>query len=377
MDSLEDTKPRSPFADAPPTRQGPLIQPPYDEEPPRRDGPGCVLYGLVGTGGLIFALVIVALAGAAGWTSGQRSAREQATATQQARVNEQLNFIPGDIASGNTIMLDARVKYLATLGVPNAPELAATATQLYLDLRPTITPTPEPTLPATAVPATPTGSAPLVVPTLERAGGGFDPAPVLQRAQQAMAQAQYEEAIDLLDTVIRIDPDYETRTVRALMLEALSTRALRLFRTGTSLAEAVLLTDRAKEFGLSGDSELHYEQYIAALYLTATSAVGTNYPAAISALREIYSQVPNYADVQQQLYRQYVGYGDALVAGGNYCAAVPQYQNALNMFADGGVSARRDNARRICEEGTPTPEGFMPETAPDGQPIAPIGQPGT
>lgn len=380
MSSPEDTKPRSPFEDVPIPGQGRMIEPPRDDDDlPPDSGPGCLLYGLIGTGGLAFALVIVLLAGAAGWTSGQRSAQQSIAATQDALVNEQLNFIPGDVASGNTILLDARVKYLATLGIPNIEELQATATALYFRVQPTITPTPEPSSTVTPTPTNePATSAPLVIPTQERAGGGFDPAPVLEQAQTAIAQAQYADAIELLDTVIRIDPSYQTSTVRSLMLQALSTRALRLFRSGENLAEAVLLTDRAKEFGLSGDSELHYEQYIATLYLTASSAVGTNYPAAISALSEIYRQTPNYADVSQLLFRQYIGYGDALVAGGGYCAAVGQYQNALNMFADGATSAKRDNARRICDEGTPTPEGFDPGAQPDGQPpIAPVGQPGT
>lgn len=377
MSLPDDTKPRSPFADQP--SQTRFIEPPYDEnEAVIRQGPGCFMWGIIGAGALVFALLIVALAGAAGWTSGSRTAQISMTATQNALVSEQLGFIPNDIASGNTVMLRARVDYLATLGVPNISELALTATALFNSVQPTITPTSEPT---TAVVSSPTvqvsaTAEPLVVPTLQNASGGFDPAPVLAQAQTAMQQAQYQEAIDLLDTVIRIDPNYETSTVRSLMLEAMTTRALNLYRSGTNLAEAVLLTDRAADFGLSGQSDLYYEQYIATLYLNATSAIGTNYSAAINALREIYTQAPNYADVSQLLFQQYIGYGDAFVAGGDYCSAVGQYQNALNMFVDGGVSAKRDNAQQICDQGTPIPEG-QPSTGPDGQPIAPIGVPGS
>lgn len=374
MSLTEDTQPISPVK-TPPTQLGDLIAPPTDDEPVQ-GGPGCFLYSMISVVTMGIAVVIVLLAGAAGWTSGQRISQQNATATQGARVNEQLQLVPGDLESGNTVMLRARVEYLSTLGVPDASELAVTATALYLSVQPTITPTPEPTqADATSAPTEAAVVTATQFPTLESASGGFDPAALLEEARQAVATAQYQDAIDLLDAVIRIDPSFESNTVRTLMLQALSTRALNLFRSGNQLAEAILLTDRARQFGLSGDSDLLYEQYIATLYLNATSAIGTNYPAAISALREIYSQTPNYADVQQLLFRQYGAYGDALAAGGDSCSAVSQYQNALNMFADGGMTAKRDNAQRVCEEGV-TPVGTQ-EVGPDGQPIAPIGVPGT
>ncbi|MBZ0293780.1 MAG: tetratricopeptide repeat protein [Anaerolineae bacterium] len=375
MSSPEDTQPVSPIKEPPPARLGDLIAPPTDDEPVR-SGPGCFLYGIIGVGAVVIAVLIVLLAGAAGWTSGQRLSQQNATATQSARVNEQLQLVPGDIENGNTVMLKARVEYLLTLGVPNASELAITATALYLSVQPTITPTPEPTqADATSAPTEETTATATELPTLESASSGFDPAALLEDARQAVATAQYEDAIDLLDAIIRIDPSFETNTVRSLMLEALSTRALNLFRSGNQLAEAILLTDRAVQFGLSGDSDLLYEQYIATLYLNATSAIGTNYPAAIQALREIYSQTPNYADVQQLLFQQYRAYGDALAAGSDYCSAASQYQNALNMFVDGALTAKRDNAQQICEQGV-TPVG-TPGVGPDGTPIAPIGVPGT
>ncbi len=374
MSLPEDTKPRSPFDTPPSTRKVTLIDPMADEAAPRR-GAGCLLPGVIGAGGLLIALVIVLLSGAAGWTSGQRTAQQNATATQSARVGEQLNLIPNDLDSGNTVMLRARVEYLATLGVPNAGELAVTATALYLSVQPTVTPTVEATaLPTQAVEVTQAATAePTIV--IETTNGEFDLAALLQEARTAVTQAQYQDAIDLLDAIIRIDPNYEATAVRSLMLEALSTRALNLFRTGNRLAEAVLLVDRAEQFGLPGQSELRFERDVATLYLTAAGAVGTNYNVAISALRQVIQLAgPNYLDTSQLLFGQYVAYGDALVAGGDYCSGASQYQNALTIFADGGVSAKRDSAQMICEQGTPV---GTPGIGVDGTPLAPIGVPGT
>lgn len=367
MNPLEDTKPKSPFKTPPRGQRPVMIEPPTDDfEPPRR-GPGCVVWGLAAAVVVGLALAIVLLAGAAGWTSGQRIAQDNATATQNAEITDQLARIPGDIASGNTVLLSARVRFLATLtpGVPGMPELIQTATALSVNSQPT----PAPTLAATATvpPATLTLESQQVVIT-QSTEGQFDLNALLEEARSQVALGQYSEAVDLLDAIVAVDSDFQRTEVRGLMLEALSTQALQLFRTGTSLAEAIVLTDRAKEFGLSGDSELYFEQYVAALYLNAKSAIGTDYATAVRALQEAYNYAPNYLDVRQLLFQQYVGFADAWAAQGDQCQAALQYQNALNILSSADVAARRDNANTLCALGTP-----VPGLTGDGQPIAPIG----
>lgn len=368
MRSKEETQPRSPFRVPPQQPEPPFIDPEADTG---RDRRGCLLYSVIGAVAVVFSLAIVLLAGAAGWTSGQRLWQEYATATQSAEINDQLARIPGDVSSRNSVMLNARVQYLATLtpGVSGMSEIIQTATALFDSLQPTTTPALAPS-PTAGLVASPTPGAQVVITPAP--GGQYDLPALLQEARSMVSLGQYDEAIDLLDAIIAVDPNFERETVRALMLEALSTQALNLFRTGNALAKAINLTERAKEFGLPGDSELRFEQYIAGLYLQAKSAIGTNYPVAIQALQELYNQAPYYMDAQQLLFQQYVGYGDAWVAGGEYCPAVLQYQNALNLLSSAEVAAKRDNAQTICAQGTPTP-GAVPL---DGQtPMAPIGVP--
>jgi len=367
MNTSDDTRPRSPF-DTPPHGQPPVMLPDEDDS-----GPGCLLWGIVGAAGLGFALGSVILAGAAGWTSGQRQAQEYATATQGAEIQDQLNRIPGDIANGNMVLLSARLDFLATQtpGVSGLPELMQTATTVYLTALPTATvpttTTPEATLEAVA-------ETPVFEPQIEETNGGYDLAGLLDQARTALRLGQYTEAVDLLKVIEAVDSTYETATVRGLMLEALSTQALRIFRGGGNLAEAILLTDEAEQYGLPPDSELLFERYVATLYLNAKSKIGTGYPAAIQALSEAYSAAPNYrnGELRRLLFDQYVAYGDAWVAEGNHCAAVPQYQNALNILNDGGVAAKRSSAETLCQQGTP-----IPPDAGDGQPIAPVGVPAT
>ncbi|MBZ0298666.1 MAG: hypothetical protein K8J31_02950 [Anaerolineae bacterium] len=365
MSSIDDTQPRA-LEVTPPHGI-----PPVDVEAAESGGPGCALWGVVGVVGLVLAVVIVVLAGAAGWTAGQRQAQSFATATQQAEIQDQINRIPEDVANGNTVLLSARLQFLATQtpGVPGLAEWMATATAVYMNNLPTTTPQPTATteVMATALPTMTPGFEPQA-----DSSSGYDLAGMLDQARTAVNLGQYEDAVDLLQVIEAVDSSYQAATVRGLMLEALTTQALRLFRGGGNLAEAILLTDEAEKYGLPADSDLRYERYVAALYLTAKSKIGTDYGAAIQALSEAYSVAPNYreGELRSLLFGQYVAYGDAWVAEGNPCSAVPQYQNALNILNDGGVAAKRDNAETTCQQGTPVP-------GPEGQQIAPVGVPDT
>ncbi len=367
MSTNDDTQPRSPLsAETPPHGQAPVPMPVAED-----GGPGCVLWGIVGALALGFAVVIVILAGAAGWTSGQREAQSFATATQQAEIQDQLARIPGDVASGNAVLLAARIEFLATQtpGVTNLAEIVQTATAVYAASLPTAT------LPASATPMPIDTLEPTVeiVPEITiEADGGYDLAALLEQSQTALRLGQYEEAVDLLKVIEAVDSSYESATVRGYMLEALTTQALRLFRGGGNLAEAILLVDEAEQYDLPGDSELIFERYVATLYLNARSSIGTGYPTAIQALTQAYNVAPDYrnGELRQLLFGQLVAYGDAWVAEQNYCAAVSQYQNALNYINDPGVSAKRNNAETACQQG-PTPGG------PTVEGVAPVGVPAT
>lgn len=364
--SPDDTQPRFPKVVPPET--GGFIDP----EPPQRGGPGCFIYAMVGTFLLGLSIVIVALASFAGWTSGQRTAQTNATATQSAAIEEQLNRIPADISSGNHVLLNARIQYLATLtpGVPGLADIEVTATAVYINAQPTTTPTPgiTPTSQATPEPAAPTPQA-----TTQTGGVVIDLPALLAEAQTAIAVSDWDAAIDALDIILSADPTYEQATVRNLISRALTSKALALFRSGDTadLAEANLLTDRARQYGDVAD--LEYESYIASQYLDAVNSEGVDYTKAIQALTNVYTQVPNYRDVRSRLFNQYAAYGDALVAGGQVCFAVVQYQNALNLSSDTIVSGKLSAASTACANPTPVP---LPgtELTPGAPVIAPVGQ---
>ncbi len=362
--SIDDTQPRSPFGDDPANLR-PTINP--GDEPSRRGS--CLLTGVIGGMLLLVAVAIVALAGAAGWTSGQREAGVHATATQNAAISEQLERIAGDVESGNTVLLDARVRWLATQtpGVVGVDGYMMTATALYFNTLPTATPTPAPT--TDSLNAAPDATQDMVI--TPESGGGYDLASILAQAQSAAASSQWKDAADLLDVVIGADPNFERTTVRTLMQQVLTAYARELYNANQP-AQANFVVDQAEQYGALADG-LEYERYAASLYLKATAAVGTGSPVAIQALQEVINLGPGryYDQAQQQLYNLYVTRGDAYLAQGDSCTAVYQYQNAINLFASGVANGKRSVAQAACANATPTvdPNIVIPS---DGS-VAPVG----
>jgi hypothetical protein len=322
---------------------------------------------------VLFALIVVGLAAAAGWTTGQRDFLVRATGTKQADLVNQIVQISTDVANGNVAIVDIRLRYLATQtpGVAQLPQLNQTGTALFLTRQPTLTPTPTLTPEATPT-ATVEVTAEAVIPTADQ--GGINLTVTLDDAQRAIAEGRYDDAIELLDVVIDSDPNFQRDRVRALMLDTLNTHALNLFRSGdeTTLGRAIFLANRAEEFG-TVDGNVQYEAYIAGLYLQAKATIRTNdFTGSIRVLTEIYNQTPNYLDVATLLMSQYIAYGDALVAGGQACSAISQYDLAINM-GSGSAPGKRTAAQTACDlslTGTPAFSGTPAASQP-----APIGQP--
>jgi tetratricopeptide (TPR) repeat protein len=318
---------------------------------------------------VVIALVVVALSGAAGWTSGLREASSNATATQNAVIDEQLGRIPADIASGNTVLLEARLRALVTLtpGVPGIPEIAATATALFQ----TVNATPTATMLSQMTPTPGVTAEPTREIIVTQAGGGYDLAGLLQQAQAAAASSQWQDAIDLLDVILGADPAFQPGTVRALMSQALNAYALQLYQAGQPAA-ANIIVGRAEEFGPLANG-LAYERQVAEVYLTARAAAGVNYTQAIQSLRALLNYGPGryYQEAQQMLYDQYVSYGDAFVAEGNQCSAAAQYQNAMSIFGSGAANGKYNSANTLCIQGTPTVDPFFTPSVPEN--FAPLG----
>lgn len=369
----DDTQPKRPNFVPPPSE--------YAADFEQDSGPGCLIWGVIGAFCVLLALATVSLASFAGWTEGLRVGQGNATATINADITEQCQRIPQDIASGNMGLVQARFDTLVqfTPAPPCVATHAPAATALYLQSLPsataTLTPSATASPPAlgeTAIPPTP--DAPLSPTPITQ--GGFDIDALLVEARAFLSSGNNRAAIETLDAINAVDPQYQKGTVDQLLYQALTTEARRLYRTGTSLAEAILLTNRAEEYGDVG--ELNYERYIAELYLQAQIYVDVNFPRAIQQLSQIvYTQnLPNYLNASSLLNDQFIKYGDALALQGDYCNAQRQYESAFAMVASASVASKRDDATQKCQQGvlpivTPDPNATPTEGAGGG--FAPIG----
>lgn len=393
MLTSDDTRPKSPFADQPVddtqpvqtvpfTVDGPLLDPLMEDGDQLR-GPGCLVMFLIGVIALALAAMVIVLSATAGWTQGSQMAQMNATEERRVEIAEQCSGIATEIASNNEVLLGVRLDWMAQLTpVPDClPVYVPTATALYLLNHPTTTPTPspEPTAEATLEPIVEVSPPPEA--TLESdASGQYDLAGLLQEAEQQVAVADWDGAIETLDVIIRIDPNFQRDRVRQLMSQSLNSYAHFLYNSG-QYAEAILITNRAEQFGPLADG-LAYEREAAQLYLNATRSVGLTYDETIRRLRLVYDLGPGryYEQVTRLLHDQHVAYGDALLAQGDACFAATQYGFALNYINSGTAASKRDSANFACQNTPPTADpNVIPTTAgggvplPDGSPIAPVG----
>ncbi|MDX1993443.1 MAG: hypothetical protein SF029_13720 [bacterium] len=407
MSLPDDTQPRSPFKDTPPPSERPQPertpsaptpprgQPPvrgvemasdtssYPNQPyqpaqPQRPyaapaeprGPGCLVWGVLGVTILAFGLLIVGLSATAGWTAGQRVAGLNATATIGSKIAEQIGLIETDVASRNEYVVAQRLEFLAQLtpGVGGVAELRATATALYITAQPTVTPTP--TLTPTPTPTT--EATEIVVAEVteaaestSEAASAYDLEGLLAEAQEQLDLGEYDDAIETLDAIIRIDENYQRQLVRTLITEALNTRAIQLYRSVDTLAEAIRLTDLVTQYGGTLAEGLDYERLVASLYLDSVRAVGTNnHQAAIRALGQLIRYQTQYQGINlnQLLFDEYLAYGRAFAIEGNHCSAAGQFQAALGIFNNGEAQAALQTSQTLCQQGTPTPDPLVPPT---------------
>jgi len=345
------------------------IQPQPAEE--GTSGPGCLAWGLLMVAGGAFSLIVVLVAGLAGYITGQEQVNTQAEAGRAATIDAYLLEIPTRVAEGNTAYIEGYIDWFAQL-TPVPTELAmlqATGTQLALNVEPTLPPlaTDLPTLAATDAPTqTP---APALSPTATEAASVdvsdpnapvYDPAALFLEAEAQIADGQLDEAAETLDALMGVDPSYRPDEVQQTMFSVLERQARLLLRSGdpANLALGIVKANQAEAYGDLG--EVGYERYIAGLYLNAQSREGTNPLGAIQGYTEIYNQLPNYLDVQDRIFSVRVELGDEAYDRFDWCPAVVQYQAALQVASAPDVQQRLETAQTSCAAGATAPPNLTP-----------------
>ena len=270
---------------------------------------------------------MVALASAyAGWSSGVDIAQAKATVAAEDALREQCLLLPEDLATGKLDLAQARLESLR-LQMPQPDCLmrwSPMATQAYLASLPSPTPPPRPTAQPTHAAAPPPTQAPI-----RRADYDLDA--LLSEAQTQLTSRDYYAAIDTLDAIISLDPDFQRELTRELMLDALTTQAQSLFESG-KLSEAIVLSERAEQYGNIGD--LTFLREVALMLQRAQLLVDGNPAEAVRLLRRIVYdfQTPRLMtfDMEGELQAALAAWGDWLLSS-DACNALAQYDAALEL----------------------------------------------
>ena len=324
---------------------------------------------------------LIALASAyAGWNSGIAVARENATATGEADAREQCERIRVDMDAGNQQLLQTRLAYLLmmTPAPPCLGDIVPSATALYQQSQPSVTPPPREAIQPTAT--TPSQAA-IAVATIDN-GPVYDLDALLLEAQADIVSQEYQRAVDTLDAIIALDERFQHDRVRELLFAALTSQATALFRSGR-LSEAILTTGRAENYG---DVEgLTYERVVAELYLRGLQLKIANPGEAVRLLSVIVYEhrLRNYMNgqIMTELQGAHRNYGDALAFRGDHCRARDQYEAALALqpasssLSRATIMDKRDQSNALCPAPNPTSAsgqtrvgvGVRPSPAPVGQ----------
>ncbi len=349
----------------------------------------CLLWACGGVVSALVAGLVVSASVYAGWNTGLATARARATTTSVAYARQQCDLIPSDLAERAFSLAQRRFEDLARLPqTPDCvPRYAPMGTAAFLNAfsSPTTPPTSPPAPDARAT-ATPSPTAPPAAATRAPSAESqtqFDLEALLAEAQAAMNRDDYPSAIDTLDAIISIDGDFQRESTRALILEALTAQALSLYRSGR-LSEAIVMTDRAEDYGDIG--ELNHERFIALLYLDGQRNKGANPAEAVRNFSRLVFEygLRDYVDgpVAADLQEAQRNYAMALALQGDHCPAQVQFQAALDLnppysrvnLAD--LTARRDQSALACQaqqgEAGAAPAGGSPANATR----APVGHSG-
>jgi tetratricopeptide (TPR) repeat protein len=271
-----------------------------------------LLLALVMLSTVCLCLALVSFAGYAGYRDGLATNDVKITHTLATGIAEQYATGVADLEQGYAELAAARFGWIVETVQPPT-EYARDSAQLLATSRAigSYTPTPSPTY--TEMP--PPSLTPTLSPTPEPTSAPTstlnpmeDPAYLYQQAATAMSLMRYEDAIEWLDALQALAPNYRAEETRAMLIEALTQQG-RIYLRGQNkdgedkLARGVLLIYRASDLGPVEPSELLGEAYFAESYLNARNYVaGGQYAAALPILEDLCAMncnwgYPNYDPV--------------------------------------------------------------------------------
>ncbi len=186
-------------------------------------------------------------------------------------------------------------------------------------------------------------------------------------AEQAVAQEDWNNAIDLFEELRRVKNDYRASEVDAFLVRAyLAAGKQALLENDVDLArrrfEAALALD-------PNNAEARTQRERAVLYFNGLALIGSDWKNAVLTLSELYARDPNFGDVKQKLRDAHIGLGDSVLAR-SACIAEREYLAAVALGAGVEIQTKASAANEACKNAilnptaipTPTLEGGVTPT---------------
>ncbi|MCC7205728.1 MAG: hypothetical protein IT323_00380 [Anaerolineae bacterium] len=280
--TLEDTQPRALHAVA-------------DDWQDEQTRPGCGSRLLVALVVLILmgmALVTLALAAVAGWRDGGLIRQTERAGAVAATLDRQATLGWQDLNEGRYELAFTRCDYVATLQ-PGYPDIRACRSTAQARLNATPLPT------ATDAPAVSTPTTPPISPTPSLTPpanpGGFSPAELFARGEEAMRRSDYESAISWLEALRALDSSYRRSEVENTLLTAYQALGSQ-YRFEGRLSEMVVVIRKALRINPLSDTDWSFTVAAAELYLSARGYLEAgNIPLAAQVFRRLMEMAPTFS----------------------------------------------------------------------------------
>ena len=283
--------------------------------------------------GLIIVLVLAILAG---YGSGISIRKTNKTSNDAQQVGQQFQYALVDIEFGRYENAKQRLEWIIEQDstFPGAQDKLTQVLVLLNRPTPTITPSLTPT------------------PDFTGAEQAF------AQAQQLIAAQDWFGAIGAIDQVRKLDPAYKTGQVDGMYYFALRNYGYHLLTQKGNLEGGIYYFTLAERFGTL-DRDANGLREGARYYLIGASFWELDWQQSLFYFDQVYRGWSGLWDgtmtATERFFQASMRYGDKLVEQGNYCDAIPQYENAQAIAAlDGPAQEGFERAFRECFPATPT-----------------------
>lgn len=166
-------------------------------------------------------------------------------------------------------------------------------------------------------------------------------------AQEAVRAGRWSDALNQLTLLQRADPGYRTAEVANLLFQTYTSLAAEREKAD-NLEEALQYYSQALQ--IRPDAvDVQRAKAMASSYLDVLTYSDADWPRAIDLLEQLYSENPQYRDVETRLQDAHATYGDQLADKGQWCLALAEYESGLSVRNLPALVQKRDAAQTQCD----------------------------